>query len=320
MLARTVDQLPAPSALPGGCLYEPKWDGYRVVVHVGPGGGVRLQTRRGAECTLAFPEIAAAAARLAPSTVLDGELVVWNGRSLDFSALQQRAMSARRGASLARAHPASFMAFDVLALAGEDVRDRPLRERRALLEDLAPALASPLQLSPATRNASVAAEWLRQYLAADVGIHGLVVKGRGDRYRPGRSGWLELRTRTTVEAVVGAVTGPPSRPDRLLLGLVDRGVLVVAGCTGPLQPGEARALAPLLRVASPGDHPWPPELPSTRLGAWTAQRRLPVTLVRPTLVVEISTDSAFDQNRWRHVVRYVRPRPDRDPADILPPS
>jgi ATP-dependent DNA ligase len=316
MLTRPVAQLPAPSALPGGCLYEPRWEGYRVLVQVGP-DGARLQTGRGDDCTLTFPEIAAAAAaQLAPGTVLDGELVVWSGRALDVSALHRRAGSARRGAALAVAHPASFMAFDVLALDGLDLRELPLRERRAVLEGLTPALAPPLRLTPATRNASIAVEWLRRYRSADVGVEGLVVKGRGEPYRPGRRGWLEFRTRSTVEAVVGAVTGAPDRPERLILGVVERGVLVVAGCTDVLLPGQARAIAPLLRPAVPGGHPWPADLPTTRLGSWTTQRRLPVTLVRPTLVVEIAADPAVEQDRRRLVVRYVRPRPDLDPADV----
>jgi ATP-dependent DNA ligase len=126
-------------------------------------------------------------------------------------------------ARLARSQPASFVAFDVLALAGEILLDRPLRDRRRRLEQLLPALTPPLQVSPATRDRDIAAGWLEQYRDVDVGVEGLVIKGLGDRYRPGVRGWLKLRTRSTADAVVGAVTGTITQPERLVLGLYDRG-------------------------------------------------------------------------------------------------
>jgi ATP-dependent DNA ligase len=95
MLAWPVEALPGAGFLTGGCLYEPKWDGYRVVVHAGR-DGVRLQSRRGADYSAAFREIVAGAAvQLPVGTVLDGELVVWDtaGERLDFAAVHQRAIS-----------------------------------------------------------------------------------------------------------------------------------------------------------------------------------------------------------------------------------
>jgi hypothetical protein len=170
--------------------------------------------------------------------VLDGELVVWDGESgrLDFTALQRRVIAPARAGAYARQRPASVVAFDLLAEAGEPLASRPLRERRQRLEALVPLLEPPLQVTPATRDRDVAAVWLREYADAAVGIEGLVVKGLGDPYAPGRRGWLKLKTRTTAEAVVGAVTGTLARPERLILGLRDRdtGRLLVAGGTAPL--------------------------------------------------------------------------------------
>jgi ATP-dependent DNA ligase len=326
MLARPVEQLPGRSALPGGCLYEPKWDGYRVVLHVAQDGAghpvCRVQSRRGADLTTSFPDLAAAAAAQLPvGTVLDGEAVIWSGDRLDFTALQHRLAGSGHAARLARTQPASFVAFDVLALAGVVWADRPLRERRRRLEQLLPALSPPLQVNPATPDPDVAAEWLRQYDEADVGIEGLVIKGLGERYQPGRRGWLKLRTRSTVEAIVGAITGTLARPDRLVLGLYDRGVLIVAGGTAPLHPAQQREVSPLLEAMPAGEeHPWPPELPSGRMGVFGGPRRLPVLLVRPQLVVEISADSAFEYSKWRHLTRYVRHRADLDPRDVQLPS
>lgn len=75
--ARAVEHVPAPGALPGGCMYERKWDGFRCVL-ARDDAGVRLWSRRDADLTRTFPEVAAAAAEQAePGTLLDGELVVY---------------------------------------------------------------------------------------------------------------------------------------------------------------------------------------------------------------------------------------------------
>ena len=127
-LARSEDSIPPAGSLPGGARYEPKWDGYRVVA-VRDGQGVRLWSRQGKDLTGRLPDLAVAARdQLAPGTVLDGEAVIWNGDRLDFDLLQRRLVSARSGlASLAAAHPATFMVFDVLRLllyAGQGTRRR----------------------------------------------------------------------------------------------------------------------------------------------------------------------------------------------------
>jgi hypothetical protein len=112
---------------------------------------------------------------------------------------------------------------------------------------------------------------------------------------------LKLRSRTTAEAIVGAVTGTRARPERLILGLYrPGGDLVVAGGTAQLSPIQQRQVAP--RLSATRAHPWPPELPG-RIGSFSRGQRLPVTLVKPTLVVEIHADSAFEYSRWRHLTR-----------------
>src|SRR3954470_11820605 len=127
MLARAVDGLPGTHALPGGVQYEQKWDGYRLVGFSTP--RPFLQSRRGADLTDAFPEIAAAVATL-PDVVVDGELVIWNDGALDFPALLQRMASpGARARQLAAARPANYVVFDLLALDGRDLRRDPLRVR-----------------------------------------------------------------------------------------------------------------------------------------------------------------------------------------------
>lgn len=259
MLAAPVDRLPGSHALPGGCAFEPKFDGYRALVHLDEDGRVLIQSRRGAVITDSFPDIAGAAAEQLPSgTVIDGELVVL-GQSgvLEFEALQRRlgagAQLARR---LALAQPASFVAFDLLAHHGSDHRSKPFRSRRRLLERLMGDCRPPLQLTPQTTDVDVARRWVEQYATAAVGLEGVVAKGLDQSYEPGRRGWLKYRVRNTHEVILGAVTGNLTAPGRLVLGMMSP--------AGELEP----------------------------------------------LVVEVSADQSFEHGKWRHIVRFVRPRPD----------
>jgi hypothetical protein len=126
----------------------------------------------------------------------------------------------------------------------------------------------------------------------------------------------QASTKTAAEAIVGAVTGPLTAPDRLILGLrTPEGKLLVAGGTAALTPRQSREIAALLRPVR-GWHPWPDVLPAGRTGAFGGPRRLPVTLVDPMLVVEIEVDTAYEYQRWRHVTRLLRPRPDLNPAGV----
>ncbi len=137
-LSKPVRTIPPAAALPGGCLYEPKWDGYRLVV-VRSGSATRVWSKQGRDLSDRFPDVVAAAVTQVPAgTVLDGEVVIWNGSRLDFGILQQRMVTAPgRIAALAAEHPASYVAFDLLAAGGADLRAWKLARRRAALEDLA---------------------------------------------------------------------------------------------------------------------------------------------------------------------------------------
>ena len=233
--------------------------------------GCLVQSRAGHDITRCFPDIAQAATeQLPPGTVVDGELLVWAEEQgcLDFPALQRRIVSPTRAAVLEAEQPATFMAFDLLAAANEDLRGKPLSARRARLEELAASRAPPLLLTPQTTDPAVAQRWMADYAAAPVGVEGVVIKPLGDPYQPGKRGWLKLRLRHTVEAIVGAVTGPLHAPTRLVLALPGKGGrLVVAGATTALTPAQAREVSALLRPPI-ARHPWPPELPAGRMGAF----------------------------------------------------
>jgi ATP-dependent DNA ligase len=313
-LAKPVREIPPPSALPGGCRYEPKWDGYRLVI-VRSASSTRLWSKQGRDLTDRFPDIAAAAVAQVPAgTVVDGEVVVWNGSRLDFGLLQQRmGTSPGRIGALVAAAPASYVAFDLLATGGTDLRRRTLRARRSALEELAARWAPPLQLSPLTADVEEARAWFADFRAA--GVEGLVVKGASGRYAPGRREWLKVKSWETTEIIAGGVIGTIERPSQLVAGLVRDGELVVVGRTSPLSPRQAQELAAVLTPAGP-DHPWPDRIGTGRFGG--GRLSVPLTKVEPDVVVEVSADAALQAGVFRHPMRFVRVRPDLRPDDLDP--
>ena len=172
MLAKPVDAIPD-----GDYVFEPKWDGFRSIVFR-DGNEVEIGSRNERPMTRYFPELVAAIrAELPERCVIDGEIVVpdASGRRLDFEALQLRIHpAASRVSLLAEQTPGHFIAFDLLALGNPDYMERPFAERRAVLEDVLARVGSPIHLTPATTDRSVAAGWFSQFEGA--GLDGLIAK------------------------------------------------------------------------------------------------------------------------------------------------
>lgn len=319
-LARSAAELPAAAALRGGALYEPKWDGFRAVLVVDDGAAA-IWSRQGKQLTAAFPELVeAAAAQIPDGCVVDGEAVAWVDGRLSFDTLQQRlGTTAARAARLAAEQPASFVAFDVLAVAGADVRSLPLEQRRQLLDELGGWWRPPLHLSMVTDQLQQAREWFDDLAAA--GIEGIVAKAAAGPYTGGGRDWIKVKRRETLDVVLGAVIGPITRPEAVVVGRYDEaGQLRVEGRSAPLQSHVARQLGAQLREAAPG-HPWPTMLAPGALGGRFTGARDPIalTLVEP-VVVEVSADVATAAGAFRHLVRFVRLRLELDPRAIVQPS
>jgi len=188
---------------------------------------------------------AAVVDQLPSGTVVDGELTVVDDGRFDFPTLLKR-LSSRPGAE---SPPASYVLFDVLAVRGEDVRHRPYRERRMRLLDLLAGAAPPLAAIPMTTDATAAQVWLSDHLTA--GVEGVVAKRLDHAYLPQRRSWRKIRARSTVDAVVVAVVGPPSAPTALVLGRPDsKGQLRVVGRTAPIPSVVRAGIGELLQ---PGD-------------------------------------------------------------------
>ncbi|WP_454700045.1 ATP-dependent DNA ligase [Arthrobacter humicola] len=314
-LARAVTKMPRRAGdLPGALLYEPKWDGYRAV-GIRDDNGATLWSRQGKDLTRYFPELVAAIAAAVPSgCVIDGEAVIWSQGRLDFSALQQRLGAGPKTLpGLVRETPASYAAFDVLAVAGHDARELPLSQRRALLEELASGWKPPLSLSPTTTDPDEAARWFEEM--PRTGIEGLIIKRNDQPYAGGVRNWWKLKHRETVEVVCGAVIGPISQPSEVVAGLVLDGELRIVGRSTPLKTAASRDLARWLQPPC-GTHPWPATVKGTTLDRFNRGKE-PVALTRvEPVVVEVSADTAWSGRSFRHPLRLVRVRPELSPADI----
>ena len=307
MEARVRESIPT-----GRYAYEPKWDGFRCLAW---SDERRLDSRNAKPLLRYFPELEAALEQLPPGTVVDGEVVVVLDGKLDFDALQQRIHpAASRIGRLSVETPAQLVAFDLLALRGEDLRARPFEERRALLEDLAGELRRPWHLTLSTTDPAVGEHWFSAFESA--GCDGLVVKGLDDSYVEGKREMLKVKHRRTVDCVVGGyrVHKEGDRVGSLLLGLYDGDQLHFIGhCSGF---GDADRVSLLERLrgleaaAAFGDEARRPGEPSR----WTGDKDLSWVPLEPSLVCEVSYDQ-LTGGRFRHATRFHRWRPDKDPTD-----
>ena len=334
MLAKLARELP----IGDQWSYEPKWDGFRCIVFR-DGDEVELGSRNEKSLTRYFPElIEPLKAALPDGAVVDGEIVIMTEHGLEFDMLSQRVHpAASRIAKLSAETPAAFVAFDLLAGDGLDLREEPFEVRRIALERvLAPN--PTVHLTPRTRDPEAAAIWFKQFEGA--GLDGLVVKDIGGTYRPGDRGWLKVKHLRTADVVVGGfrVHKDGAGVGSLLLGLYDdTGMLHHVGVASSF---DATTRARLVAELAPYQdraldaHPWAdwataaaPHAPKTakqregdsdtqrRPGAvsrWNAKKDLSWEPVRIELVAEVAYEH-MQGDRFRHTARFQRWRADREP-------
>jgi ATP-dependent DNA ligase len=320
MLAKAVRQIPP------GMHYEPKWDGFRAIVFR-DGDEVELGSRNERPMTRYFPELVESLkANLPPRCVVDGEVVIVQGDRLEFESLLLRIHPAdSRVQLLAKEIPASFVAFDVLALGDESLMETPFRRRRELLESALAGAAPPVHVAGGTTDVETAREWFQQFEGA--GLDGIVAKPFDVLYRPDQRAMFKIKHQRTADCVVAGYRWHKTGPiiGSLLLGLYN--------ASGALQHVGVAASFPLKRRAELVDelkpyvaedlagHPWAEwaraeahmggRLPGA-VSRWNAKKDLSWVALRPELVCEVAYEH-MEGTRFRHTAQFQRWRPDRDP-------
>jgi ATP-dependent DNA ligase len=322
MLAKSVPELPTAE----GMTYEPKFDGFRCIAFR-DGDEVELASRGGKTLTRYFPEVVEQVRRrLPPRSVVDGELVVIRRDGtpkLDFELLGQRIHpAASRVSMLAETTPASFIAFDLLAVDDEDLMLKGYAERRKRLESALGAVEPPFYLTPVTTDAGQAREWFEVFEGA--GLDGVIAKPADIAYEPGKRLMFKVKHARTADAVVAGFRWHKDGPivGSLLLGLYDEEgrlhhIGVSASFTKDRRAELVEELAPYRENVQ--DHPWnwaavDPETQRMPGGVsrWTGKKNLEFVPLRPELVVEVGYD-AMEGDRFRHTAQFKRWRPDREP-------
>jgi ATP-dependent DNA ligase len=334
MLSHAAEALPAEDADPAtGWQYEPKWDGFRTIVFR-ERGHIVLQSRDTKPMNRYFPEVVEALLeRLPARCVLDGEIVVVGKAGLDFESMLLRIHpAASRVKMLSKEIPASFVAWDLLALGDEDLREQPLAVRRARLEEALARATAPLHVSPATRDRALAEDWFRRFEGA--GLDGVMAKRLDEAYRPGERTMIKVKHARTADCVVAGFrwhkNGAGTMVGSLLLGLYDdsgrlQHVGVTAAFSNAVRKSLVDELAPLRENALEG-HPWrdwadaqeAAEGAGQRLpGAssrWNRGKDLSWVALRPERVVEVAYDH-MQGTRFRHGAQFRRWRPDKPPSE-----
>jgi ATP-dependent DNA ligase len=313
------------ATVPPGASYEPKWDGFRSICFR-DSDEVELGSRNERPMTRYFPELVAAVkAELPERCVIDGEIIVATDHGLDFEALQQRIHPAdSRVRMLAEHTPASFIAFDLLALGDEDYTQRPFDERRAALIEALAGSGPSIHVTPATRDIDTARRWFSEFEGA--GLDGVIAKPLTITYQPDKRVMFKVKHTRTADCVVAGYRVHKSGDDAigsLLLGLYkDDGALASVGVIGAFPMARRRALLTDLQplVTTFDDHPW--NWAAHHAGdrtsrknegsRWNAGKDLSFVPLRPDLVVEVRYDH-MEGERFRHTAQFNRWRPDRDP-------
>ena len=324
MLAKLVDDIPSTD----GFLFEPKWDGFRSIVFRSE-DDVYIQSRDLKPLDRYFPELhAALIERLPRGCVIDGEIVIAQDGRLNFDALQLRLHPAKsRVDKLAAVMPSSFVGFDLLALDGKSIMDRPQSERRALLEKVLAGVKPPVYLTPVTRDRKLAAEWLQRFEGA--GLDGVIAKPADATYQPGKRAMFKIKHARTADCVVagfrwhktgGGLIGS------LLLGLYDdKGTLHHVGVTSSFTMVKRKQLAEELeplRKNAMAQHPWREWAQAVGDGQrmpggqsrWSAGKDLSWEPLRIERVCEVKYDH-MQGDRFRHAATFLRWRADKQPKD-----
>jgi ATP-dependent DNA ligase len=341
MLAKRIAELPAGE----GWIFEPKWDGFRALVFR-DGDEILIQSRDEKPLNRYFPELPEPLrSALPPRCVLDGEIVIVKGSSLDFDALQLRLHpAASRVKLLSQQTPASIVFFDLLCHGDRELSSVPFENRRRELESLVSSAPPPIHLTPATGDRSIASDWFQRFEGA--GLDGVMAKPVSGTYEPNKRVMFKVKHERDCDCVVAGFRwhkkGDRTLVGSLLLGLFnDSGALQHVGVCASFSNQKRLELAQFLkpyRKDALAAHPWKnwadPEagmadgvsrMPGGQ-SRWSQGKDLSWEALRPELVVEVAYDH-MQGNRFRHTAQFRRWRRDKRPSDctyaqleVVPPQ
>ena len=292
-----------------GWEYEIKFDGYRAL-GIKSAGRVRLMSRNGNDFSARFPSIAQALANLPDDSIVDGEIVALDetGRP-SFNVLQNYKHAAM---------PLQFYLFDLLHLAGKNLRDRPLDERRELLRAKVMPWMQGEVLFSETFDAPAA-----EVLAAvkKQGLEGVIAKRRDSLYQPGRrsGAWVKMRINKGQELVIGGYVPSGKNFDSIIVGYYDRDDLIYvarvrAGFVPALRVNVFERFHKLEIKTCPFSN-----LPQRDKGRWgqglTADKMAECRWLKPQLVAQIEYADWTDVNHLRHS-KFVALRDDKRALDV----
>lgn len=306
MLATRVSELPAGPAWQ----YEVKWDGYRIQA-VKRGSHVELFSRRGSSYTDKFKPVTKAVAEIhADTAVLDGEVVATDATGQpSFQILQNRG-------KLPAGHQLVYYVFDLLFLDGQDLKGKPLIERRAalpqILTDTRVLFSAPLQ-----GQLDSILEAVRKH-----NLEGVIAKRSDSIYEPGRRSltWQKLPLKPKQEFVIGGYRPKGTTLELILVGYYEKDKLLFAGkVRNGLNPGIRRKLLTILKPLSTPRCPFA-NLPSSRTGHWgegvTAEDMEDYIWLKPAIIAEIKFTEWTTGSLLRHA-EFVDLRDDKQPRDVL---
>src|SRR3954471_3883175 len=325
MLAKRVSELPAE----GEWIFEPKWDGFRALVFRDR-DEILIQSRDEKPLNRYFPELLEPIQSALPARcVLDGEIVIVKGDSLDFDALQLRLHpAASRVKLLSQQTPASVVFFDLLCLGDRDLCSEPFETRRRELERVLANSPPPIHLTPATRDRKIAEDWFRRFEGA--GLDGVIAKPDGGTYQPDKRVMFKIKHERDCDCVVAGFRwhkkGDRTLVGSLLLGLFDdTGALQHVGVCASFSNAKRLELAEFLkpyRKHALANHPWKgwadSESASGRMpggqSRWSQGKDLSWEPLGPELVLEVAYDH-MQGDRFRHTAQFRRWRSDKKPSD-----
>ena len=340
MLSKRVEELPVGE----GWIFEPKWDGFRTLIFR-DGSEIFIQSRDGKSLNRYFPELLEPIRSQLPNQcVLDGEIVIVKNGGLDFELLQLRIHpAASRVKLLAQDIPASLVFFDLLCVDGGDLRGEPFQNRRKELESALSAATSPIHVTPASTDWSVASDWFRRFEGA--GLDGVMAKPVSGTYEPNKRVMLKVKHERDCDCVVAGFRwhkkGERTAVGSLLLGLFDEsGALQHVGVCASFTEAKRIELAEFLtpyRTNALADHPWRGwadhgeaaeaghRMPGGQ-SRWSQGKDLSWEPLRPELVVEVAYEH-MQGSRFRHMSHFRRWRMDKKPSEctyaqleVVPPQ